>query len=235
MASASGRLGASKILQTRCSPLPFLSIRRTVDACASTCPPAGFFGSDMNIPPPGSAITAQVTKRTPFFPLVLSLYLNTNKHNGQGLYLDWSCKLRRWIPQRSSLGGRASAPTFAAITSVGLATKDTWRTMRPILRNLLVPDALQAPPFQRSLRGTKRWQNPRSALSRIGHFRRHKPTSLLLKSTYGLLLFHLNRKKWAAHQKPEGLFCHFRSQPQKQVVLMLIRVRSRINDLICKP
>ena len=28
-----------------------------VAAWASTCPPAGFFGSDINIPPPGSAIT----------------------------------------------------------------------------------------------------------------------------------------------------------------------------------
>ena len=57
IASPSGRLGASKILQTRCSPLPFLSINLMVAACANTWPPAGFFGSVMNMPPPGSAIT----------------------------------------------------------------------------------------------------------------------------------------------------------------------------------
>lgn len=61
IASPSGRLGASKILQTRCSPLPFLSINRMVAACARTWPPAGFFGSVMNIPPPGSAITETKT------------------------------------------------------------------------------------------------------------------------------------------------------------------------------
>lgn len=58
IASASGRFGASNTLQTRCSPLPFRNISLIVAAWASTCPPAGFFGSDINIPPPGSAITA---------------------------------------------------------------------------------------------------------------------------------------------------------------------------------
>lgn len=60
IASASGRFGASYTLQTRCSPLPFLNMSLIVAAWARTCPPAGFFGSDMNTPPPGSAMTAQL-------------------------------------------------------------------------------------------------------------------------------------------------------------------------------
>jgi hypothetical protein len=58
IASPSGRLGASKILQTHCSPFPFLSINLMVAACANTWSSAGFFGSIINMPPPGSAITA---------------------------------------------------------------------------------------------------------------------------------------------------------------------------------
>jgi len=39
-------------LQMRCSPRPFFSSRRVVEACANTCPPTGFLGSETKLMPP---------------------------------------------------------------------------------------------------------------------------------------------------------------------------------------
>lgn len=56
-ASASGTSGESQILTTRDSARPLRKYNRVADACASTCPPIGFFGSLANDRvAPGSAV-----------------------------------------------------------------------------------------------------------------------------------------------------------------------------------
>lgn len=59
VASLSGRLGEQTILTTLDSPLPFLSARRVVEACAMMLPPMGFTPPPAgNMPPPPSRLAA---------------------------------------------------------------------------------------------------------------------------------------------------------------------------------
>jgi hypothetical protein len=59
VASRSGRLGEHTILTTLASPLPFLSARRVVEACAMMLPPMGFTPPPAgNMPPPPSRLAA---------------------------------------------------------------------------------------------------------------------------------------------------------------------------------
>ena len=64
VASLSGRLGEQTILTTLDSPLPFLSARRVVEACAMMLPPMGFTPPPAgNMPPPPSRLAATTCHR----------------------------------------------------------------------------------------------------------------------------------------------------------------------------
>jgi hypothetical protein len=58
-----------------------------VAACANTWPPAGFFGSVMNMPPPGSAITG--TQKETHYDLKLIIMTSWNRYRAKQNSSPW--------------------------------------------------------------------------------------------------------------------------------------------------